>query len=291
MFKGSMTALITPFKNGAVDDKAFEAFVEWQISEGTKVLVPCGTTGESPTLTHAEHRHVNELCVKVAAGRVPVIAGAGSNSTAEAVEFIEHAESIGADAALVVAPYYNKPTQEGLYQHFKAVNDAGNLPIIVYNIPGRSIVDISVETMARMAELPNIVGVKDATADLKRPMLTRLAIGADFCQLSGEDATAVPFLAGGGHGCISVSANVAPRLCADMHEAWNVGDMAKTMEIQDRLMPLHETMFCESSPGPAKYALSLMGKCTDELRLPLCEVAQSTKVRVEETLRTVGLLN
>jgi 4-hydroxy-tetrahydrodipicolinate synthase len=291
MFKGSMTALITPFKNGGVDDKAFQSFVEWQIDEGTDGLIPCGTTGESPTLSHAEHKHVTELCIEAAAGRVPIIAGAGSNSTAEAISLFKHAEEAGADAALVVTPYYNKPTQEGLYQHFKAVHDAGDLPIIVYNIPGRSIVDISVETMARMAELPNIVGVKDATADLKRPMLTRLAIGNGFSQLSGEDATAVPFLAGGGHGCISVSANVAPRLCADMHDAWAAGDVATTMEIQDRLMPLHEAMFCESSPGPVKHAASLLGKCGSEVRLPMCEISQSSKIRVEESLRSVGLLN
>lgn len=291
MFKGSITALITPMNNGAVDDKAFQSFVEWQIDEGTSALVPCGTTGESPTLTHSEHKHVTELCIEAAAGRAPVIAGAGSNSTAEAISLIKHAKSAGADAALVVTPYYNKPTQEGLFQHFKAVHDAGDLPILIYNIPGRSIVDMSVDTMARLAALPNIVGVKDATADLKRPMLTRLAIGNGFCQLSGEDATAVPFLAGGGHGCISVSANVAPRLCADMHAAWQAGDIATTMNIQDRLMPLHETMFCESSPGPAKYAAKLLGKCSDELRLPLCTIADSSKTRVEETLRSVGLLN
>ncbi len=291
MFKGSITALITPLRDGAVDDKAFQSFVEWQISEGTKALVPCGTTGESPTLSHAEHKHVTELCIESSAGKVPVIAGTGSNSTAEAVSLIKHAKSAGADAALVVTPYYNKPTQEGLFQHFKAVHDAGDLPILIYNIPGRSIVDMSVETMARLAKLPNIVGVKDATADLKRPMLTRLAIGDWFCQLSGEDATAVPFLAGGGHGCISVTANIAPRQCADMHDAWQDGDISTAMELQDRLMPLHETMFCESSPGPAKYAAKLLGKCSDELRLPMCEISESSKIRVEETLRATGLLN
>ncbi len=291
MFKGSMTALITPFNGGAVDEVAFQSFVQWQIDEGTNVLVPCGTTGESPTLSHAEHMRVTELCIETAAGKTPVIAGAGSNSTAEAVALAIHAKKAGADAALVVTPYYNKPTQDGLYAHFKAVHDAADLPIIIYNIPGRSIVDMSVQTMARLAELPNIVGVKDATADLARPMLTRLAINPDFCQLSGEDATALPFLAGGGHGCISVTANIAPRLCSDMHRAWNEGDTAKAMELQYKLMPLHTAMFCESSPGPVKYAAKLLGKCRDEVRLPMCEISDASKAQVETALRTVGLLN
>ena len=214
MFKGSITALITPFKNGKIDDAAYQSFIEWQIGEGTDGVVPCGTTGESPTLTHDEHMKVTELCVEVAKGKIPVIAGTGSNSTDEAIMLTEHAKKAGADAALVVTPYYNKPTQEGLYLHYKAINDVVDIPVIIYNIPGRSIVDMTVGTMARLAKLPNIVGVKDATQDLARPLVTRMTIGEEFCQLSGEDGTAIPFLAAGGRGCISVTSNVAPRLCA-----------------------------------------------------------------------------
>ncbi|MAO57072.1 MAG: 4-hydroxy-tetrahydrodipicolinate synthase [Rhodospirillaceae bacterium] len=291
MFKGSFPALITPFKDGAVDESAFKSFVDWQITEGSDGLVPCGTTGESPTLSHEEHMQVTEWCIEAADGRVPVIAGAGSNSTQEAVELAKHAKSAGAAAALVVTPYYNKPTQEGLYQHFKAVHDAGDLPIIIYNIPGRSIVDMSVATMARLAKLPNIVGVKDATQDLARPINTRLAIGADFCQMSGEDGTAVPFLAGGGHGCISVTANVAPRLCSEMQRAWREKDMDKVMDLQDRLMPLHNAMFCETSPGPVKFAVSLLGKCSPEARLPICDISDENKTKVRDTMVAVGLLN
>ncbi len=291
MLKGSCVALITPFANGMVDEAGFKSLVEWQISEGTDGLVPCGTTGESPTLTHEEHMHVTELCIAQTAGRVPVIAGAGSNSTAETVAFIKHAQKAGADAALVVMPYYNKPTPEGQYQHFKAANDASEIPIYIYNIPGRSIVDMSVETMARLAELPNIAGVKDSTSDLARPIATRLAIGPDFNQLSGEDATIVPFLAAGGHGCISVTANIAPRMCADLHDAWQDGDMATVMKLQDRLMPLHSAMFCEASPGPVKYAAELLGKCSAATRLPLCEIAESSKAKVKDALVLTGLLN
>ena len=291
MFMGSIPALITPMKEGKVDAKAFQSFVEWQIAEGSNGLVPCGTTGESPTLTYDEHMHVTELCIEAAAGKVPVIAGIGHNSTHETISFGLHAKKAGADAGLVVTPYYNKPTQEGIFQHFKAVHDAIDMPIIVYNVPGRSVVDITVETMARLATLPNIVGVKDATADLARPALTRLAIKGDFCQLTGEDATAVPFLATGGRGCISVSANVAPRLCSDIQRAWRENDLAKVMEIQDRLAPLHDAMFCESSPGPVKYAAKLLGLCSGELRLPLCDIAQSSKTQVEAALRSVGLIN
>lgn len=291
MFKGSITALITPFTNGTVDDDAFQSFVEWQIAEGVHGIVPCGTTGESPTLTHDEHMKVTEMCIEASAGRVPVIAGAGSNSTDEAIGLAQHAKQAGADAVLVVTPYYNKPTQEGLYQHFKAVHDASDIPVIIYNIPGRSIVDMSVETMARLAELPNIVGVKDSTADLTRPIQTRLAIGSEFSQLSGEDGTAVPFLAAGGHGCISVTSNIAPNLCAQMHEAWQNRDIETAMAIQDRLMPLHKAMFCESSPGPVKYAAKLLGKCSNEVRLPLCEIADSSKKAVEDALHSIGLLN
>lgn len=291
MFKGSLVALITPFKNGAVDEAAFQHFVEWQIAEGTDGLVPCGTTGESPTLTHEEHMRVVDLCIEMARGRVPVIAGTGSNSTQEAVHLTHHAKEAGADAALVVTPYYNKPTQEGLYQHFKAIHDQAGLPIIIYNIPGRSVVDMSVETMARLAKLPNIVGVKDATCDLARPILTRLAIGSEFCLLSGEDGTAVPFLAGGGHGCISVTANVAPKMCADMQRAWREHDVDTVMTLQDALMPVHAALFCETSPGPVKYAANLLGKCSFETRLPLCEISDTSKERVRNALIGAGLLN
>ncbi len=290
MFKGSIVALITPFKNGVVDDKAYRDLIEWQIAEGTHGLVPCGTTGESPTLSHAEHMRVTELCVEAAKGRVPVIAGTGSNSTEEAIDLAQHAKTAGADAHLVVAPYYNKPTQEGLYRHYKAINDAVDLPIFIYNIPGRSIVDMSVATMARLAALPNIVGVKDATADLVRPLQTVLAIGPEFCMLSGEDATAIPFLAQGGVGCISVTANVAPKACAAMHEAWQAGDLVAVRKYNELLMPLHDALFCESSPGPVKYAASLMGLCGAETRLPLCEIADSSKRIVEAAMAATGLL-
>ncbi len=291
MFTGSLVALITPFENGAVDEAAFRSFVDWQIEEGTDGLVPCGTTGESPTLSHEEHMRVVELCIEAAAGRVPVIAGAGSNSTREAVMLSEHAQKAGADAVLVVTPYYNKPTQEGLYRHYKAIHDAAEIPIIIYNIPGRSIVDMTVETMARLAELPRIVGVKDATNDLARPMRTRLACGPDFCILSGEDATAVQLLAGDGQGCISVTANVAPRMCADMQRAWGERDLKTVMDLQLRLMPLHDAMFCETSPGPVKYAASLLGKCSPEARLPICEIAETSKQRVRAAMQSAGLLN
>ena len=291
MFSGSFTALITPFRDGKVDEKAFQAFVEWQIQEGTNGLVPVGTTGESPTLSHVEHKRVVELCIEVAKGRVPIVAGAGSNSTAEAIDLTRHAKKAGADAALIVTPYYNKPTQEGLFRHYEAIAAAVDIPIIIYNIPGRSVVDMSVDTMARLAKIDNIVGVKDATADLARPLATRVAIGADFCQFSGEDATIGGFLAQGGHGCISVTSNVAPRLCADLHKAWKSRDLDRFGEIRDRLMPLHSAMFCESSPGPVKYAASLLGKCSDETRLPLAPIAAASRVRVETAMRAVGLLN
>ena len=291
MFYGSMPALITPFANGKIDEAAFKSFVEWQISEGSNGLVPCGTTGESPTLSHDEHMRVTEMCIEVANGRVPVIAGAGSNSTDEAIHLAIHAKKAGADAVLVVTPYYNKPTQAGLYAHYKAINDAVDIPIIIYNIPGRSIVDMSVDTMANLAKLPNIVGVKDASQDLGRPILTRLAIDGDFCQMSGEDGTAVPLLAAGGHGCISVTANIAPRMCSDMHRAWREGDLITCMELQDRLMPLHEAIFCETSPGPIKYAASLLGKCTAETRLPICPISEDSKATVHKAMADIGLLN
>jgi 4-hydroxy-tetrahydrodipicolinate synthase len=289
MFKGSFTALITPFKDGVVDDDAFRRIVEWQIGEGTDGLVPAGTTGESPTLSREEHMHVIELCVETAGGRVPVMAGTGSNSTAEAVEFTEHAKEAGADGVLVVAPYYNKPTQEGLYQHYKAINDCADIPIILYNIPARSIVDISVETMTRLHALANIVGVKDATADLARVSQQRLAMGPDFNQLSGEDATALGFMAHGGHGCISVTANIAPGLCAKFQNACLAGDYAAALEIQDHLMPVHEAMFVESSPGPVKYAASRLGLCGPDTRLPLSPISQASRERVDEALEKAGL--
>jgi len=291
MFKGSLTALITPFaEDGSVDAEGFQAFVDWQIKEGTHGVVPVGTTGESPTLTHDEHKRVVELCVEAADGRVPVIAGAGSNSTHEAIDFTRHAKQAGADAVLVVTPYYNKPTQEGLYQHFKAIQDAVDIPIVIYNIPGRCVVDMSVETMARLAKLPNIVGVKDATNDLARPLATRLDIGPEFCQLSGEDATIGAFLGQGGHGCISVTSNVAPALCSALHTAWQAGDLARFAELRDRLMPLHKALFVETNPGPVKYAASLLGKASPVTRLPLVPIAESTRKTVDDALRRVGLV-
>src|SRR4051794_27443046 len=280
MFTGSLVALITPMRSdGSVDEKAFQELVEWQIAEGTEGLVPVGTTGESPTLSHQEHKRVVELCVEATRGRVPVIAGAGSNSTAEAVDFPRHAKAAGADATLVVTPYYNKPTQEGMYLHFKAIADAADLPLFIYNIPPRSVVDMSVETMARLAAHPNIVGVKDATANLARPLHTRRACGADFIQLSGEDHTALSFNAAGGHGCISVTANVAPRLCAEMQQAWREGRTAEAIAIQDRLVPLHDALFCETSPGPVKDAASLLAKTADHCRLPMATGAAATRPR------------
>ncbi len=291
MFKGSITALITPFSDGAVDKSAYQSFIDWQIEQGSDGLVPCGTTGESPTLSHEEHMRVVEMCIEAARGRAPVIAGTGSNSTEEAIMLSRHARDAGADACLLVTPYYNKPTQEGLYRHYKAIHDAVGLPIIIYNIPGRSVVDMSVETMARLAKLPKIVGVKDATQDLTRPMRTRLAIGKDFCQLSGEDGTAIPLLAGGGHGCISVSANIAPKMCSDMQRAWREGDMKTVMELQDKLMPVHMALFCETSPGPVKYAAHLLGKCSPETRLPLCEISDASKEHVKRALTGAGLLS
>ena len=291
MFSGSICALITPFRGDAVDEERFAEFVDWQIEEGTQGVVPCGTTGESPTLSHEEHRRVTEICIGVARGRVPVIAGTGSNSTAEAVSLTHHAKEAGADAALVVTPYYNKPTQEGMYRHFEALNDAVDLPILIYNIPGRSVVDMTVETMARLARLPNIVGVKDATADVSRATRQRLAAGRDFCQLSGEDVTQLGFLAQGGDGCISVTANVAPKQMADMHDAWREGEIETAQRLNERLMPLHSGLFCETSPGPVKYGASLLGKCGPETRLPLCEIAESSRRVVEGAMRSAGLLN
>ena len=290
-FRGSFTALVTPFKNGSLDEKAYRDLIEWQIQEGTNGLVPVGTTGESPTLSHEEHKLAVEWCIDQADGRVPVIAGAGSNSTKEAVELSKHAEEAGADAVLIVTPYYNKPTQEGLYQHFKAINDAIGIPIIMYNIPGRSIVDINVDTMKRLFELKNIAGVKDATANMTRVSQQRAAMGEDFNQLSGEDITALGFNAHGGHGCISVTSNVAPRLCSEFQAACRRGDYASALKLQDKLAPLHINLFVETSPSPVKYALSLLGKCADTVRLPMVPVSEKGKAAVREAMVHAGLIN
>ena len=289
-FQGSITALITPFKNGEVDAKAFQRLVEWQIDQGTHGLVPVGTTGESPTLTHEEHKQVIELCIEAASGRVPVIAGTGSNSTSEAIALTRFAKKAGADGALVVTPYYNKPTQEGLYLHYKAINDAVDIPIIIYNIPGRSIVDMSVDTMARLFKLPNIAGVKDATANMARVSQQRAAMGTEFVQLSGEDATALGFNAHGGQGCISVTANIAPALCSEFQLACLGSNFKRALEIQDRLMPLHDALFVESNPGPVKYAAEKLGLCSGETRLPLAPLAPASKAKVDAALAQVGLV-
>jgi 4-hydroxy-tetrahydrodipicolinate synthase len=289
--KGSMPALVTPFRNGKVDEEAFRAHVEWQIAQGSHGLVPCGTTGESPTLSHDEHHRVVKMCIDQAKGRVPVIAGAGSNNTDEAVDLARNAEKDGADAVLVVTPYYNKPTQEGMYRHFKAVNDAIGLPIIIYNIPPRSVVDMSVETMARLYELKNIVGVKDATGNLARVSTQRMAMGPDFLQLSGEDMTALAYMAAGGHGCISVSANVAPKPCADLMNACLRGDYAEGLKIQDRLAPLHEAIFLEPGVAGAKHGLKLLGKFDAEVRLPLISVGDKTGARIRDAMVHAGVLN
>jgi 4-hydroxy-tetrahydrodipicolinate synthase len=290
-FTGSLPALVTPFKNGKVDEAALRALVDWQIESGSTGLVPVGTTGESPTLSHDEHKRVVEIVVAQAKGRVPVIAGAGSNNTTEAIDLAVHAEKAGADAVLVVTPYYNKPTQEGMYQHFKAVNDAIGIPIIIYNIPPRSVVDMSVETMARLYELKNIAGVKDATANLARVSQQRHAMGPDFIQLSGEDMTALAYMAAGGHGCISVVANVAPRLCADLMEAVLKGDYAKALKVQDRLVPLHDATFKEPGLAGAKHGLKLLGRIEEEIRLPLMPVTPATGKTIREAMVFAGLLN
>ncbi|MBO6542438.1 MAG: 4-hydroxy-tetrahydrodipicolinate synthase [Alphaproteobacteria bacterium] len=290
MFRGSIVALVTPFKDGAVDKDAFARLVEWHIAEGTHGLVPCGTTGESPTLSHDEHMEVVRLCVEVTAGRVPVIAGAGSNSTREALRLTKFAADVGADGALVVTPYYNKPTQEGLYAHYKALNDAVDIPIVIYNIPGRSVIDMQVPTMARLAELKNIIGVKDATGDIARVSKQRQAMGPDFCQLSGEDVTALGFMAHGGHGCISVTANVAPKLCAEFQEACMAGNYARALELQDKLMPLHTSLFIEANPCPTKYALARLGLCAEDVRLPLVPVQQATRDAMDVALAHAGLI-
>ncbi|MEC7558556.1 MAG: 4-hydroxy-tetrahydrodipicolinate synthase [Pseudomonadota bacterium] len=291
-FAGSYTALITPFSNGRVDEDAFRKLVEFQIESGTHGLVPVGTTGESPTLSHDEHDRVIELCIEQAAGRVPVIAGAGSNATAEAVRLARHAADAGADGVLIVSPYYNKPTQEGLYRHFTSVAEAVDVAVIVYDIPGRSIVRVDDANLVRMnAAFPNISGIKDATSEVGRPPRILNALGNGFAQLSGEDATTLPYLAGGGHGAISVTSNIAPKALADMHNAWKAGDVKTAQAINARMIDLHDAMFCEASPGPVKYAAELLGLCSAETRLPLCEIADESKARVDAALRGAGLIN
>ena len=291
MFKGSMPALVTPFDlDGELDLDTLKKFVEWQIEQGSTGLVPCGTTGESPTLSHDEHRRVVEEVIRIADGRVPVIAGAGSNSTREAIGLVQHAQSVGADGALVVTPYYNKPTQAGLIAHYTAIHDATEVPIIIYNIPGRSVIDMTPETMGELAALPRIVGVKDATGKLERVSQQRLSCGPDFVQLSGEDATALGFNAQGGVGCISVTANVAPKLCADFQAATLAGDYAAALELQDRLMPLHIAIFLEPGLVGAKYALSKLGIGNERVRLPLVGLTQATKTRIDDAMRHAGLI-
>jgi 4-hydroxy-tetrahydrodipicolinate synthase len=290
MFKGSFPALVTPFKDGALDISTLKSLVDWHVAEGSHGLVPVGTTGESPTLSHSEHGQVIAEVVKAAAGRIPVIAGAGSNNTSEGIELIRHAQAVGADAALVVTPYYNKPTQRGLIAHYTAVHDCCTLPIIIYNIPGRSVVDMLPDTMGVLAKLPRIVGVKDATGKIERVSQQRASCGADFIQMSGEDATALGFNAHGGTGCISVTANVAPRLCAEFQEATLRGDYTAALEYQDRLMPLHEAIFIEPGLVGAKYGLSKLGLCSPEVRLPLTELQDATKAQIDAAMRHAGLI-
>ena len=290
MFIGSIPAVLTPFRNKEVDYSSFEKIVEFLISNGSNGLVPCGTTGESPTLSHDEHKKIIEECIRVSDKRIPIIAGTGSNNTYEAIEYTNHAEKVGADAALIVTPYYNKPTQSGLYNHYKSISENTNLPIIIYNIPGRSIVDMNIETMIELSKLENIIGVKDATNDLFRPLLTKKLMNSDFCYLSGEDGTALAYLAQGGHGCISVTANIAPKLCSDMHSAWRNNDIKKAQQINLNLSKLHHTLFLESSPGPVKYAASLLGLCGPDVRLPLVEISENTKIQVQNSLKENNLI-
>lgn len=290
MIQGSIPALVTPFKNGELDLDTLKKLVDWQIEQGSTGLVPVGTTGESPTLSHEEHEAVVEAVVKFAAGRVPVIAGAGSNNTVEGIRLIQHAERVGADAALVVTPYYNKPTQAGMIAHYTALHECCTLPIIIYNIPGRSVVDMQPETMGKLAQLPRIIGVKDATGKIERVSMQRASCGPDFIQLSGEDATALGFNAHGGTGCISVTANVAPKLCAEFQQATLAGDYRKALEYQDRLMPLHEAIFIEPGLAGAKYGLSLLGRCSDEVRLPLVGLTDGTKAKIKAAMEHAGIL-
>ena len=291
MFKGSITALITPFKDGEIDWPAYENLIEWQIEQGSHGLVPCGTTGESPTLSHDEHNAIVERCVAVVKGRVPVIAGTGSNSTKEAIDLTQHAKDVGADAALIITPYYNKPTQEGLFQHFKAIHDAVSIPIVLYNVPGRCVVDMKVETVARLAELPNIIGLKDATDDMARPGQTRALAGADFCQLSGEDGSIFEYLKQGGHGVISVVANIAPSISYKLHEAWMSGDVKTAETLSKTTSLLADAMFCETSPAPVKYAASRMGLCANELRLPMVPASEAARKIIDAAMEKAGLLS
>jgi len=291
MFRGSIPALITPFKNGEVDYNSFNSIIEWSLSQGSHGFVPCGTTGESPTLSHDEHKNIVEECIRITDKRVPVIAGTGSNNTIEAIDLTKHAENSDADAALIVTPYYNKPTQEGLYLHFKTIADSTNIPIIIYNIPGRSTVDMTIETMFELSKIKNIVGVKDATNDLFRPVLTQTYIKKEFSFLSGEDGTALAFLAQGGNGCISVTANIAPKLCSDLQNFWLSGDIEKAKEINIKLARLHNSLFVESSPGPVKYAAELLGLCSCETRLPLSPIKEDTKKLVGMSLKEIGLID
>ena len=291
MFQGSIPAIITPFRDGAVDEAALIDLVEWHVGEGSHGIVAVGTTGETPTLSHAEHERVIEIAVKTAAGRIPVIAGAGSNNTAESTRLMAFAKKVGADAALVVTPYYNKPNQRGLLQHYRSLHDAVDLPIIIYNIPGRSVIDMSPATMAELAKLPRVVGVKDATGDVGRVSDTRMACGPDFLQLCGNDDVALGFNAHGGRGCISVVANIAPRLCAELQNAMRAGEWDKALAYQDRLMPLHRAAFAEPNPGPTKFALSLLGRCAEEMRLPMVPVEEPTRARMRDAMRHAGLLN
>ena len=290
MFFGSIPALITPFKNQKVDYESLNKIINYLIENGSNGLVPCGTTGESPTLSNEEHKKIIEETIKINDNRVPIIAGTGSNNTAEAIDYTRHAESIGADAGLVVTPYYNKPTQEGLYSHFRSIASSVKFPIIIYNIPGRSVIDMSIKTMVELAKIDNIVGVKDATNDLFRPLLTAATMKDDFCYLSGEDGTALAFLAQGGHGCISVTANVAPNLCSSLHKAWRNKDIQKAQDINLKLAKLHEALFTESSPGPVKFAASIIGLCSSETRLPLVDIKESTKNIVTNCLKDLSLI-
>ena len=290
MFYGSIPAVITPFSNNEVDYNSFEKVISFLIEKGSNGLVPCGTTGESPTLSHTEHKKIIEETIRINDKRIPIIAGTGSNNTAEAIDFTTHAEKVGASAALVVTPYYNKPTQSGLYNHFKTIADSVKIPIIIYNIPGRSVVDMTIDTMVKLSKKENILGVKDATNDLFRPLLTQTIMKNNFCYLSGEDGTALAYLAQGGHGCISVTANVAPHLCSQMHQAWREKDIEKSQNINLKLAKLHEILFIESSPGPVKFAASLIGLCNSDTRLPLVDIQESTKVQIKECLEELELI-
>jgi 4-hydroxy-tetrahydrodipicolinate synthase len=290
MFFGSIPALITPFNKSEVDYDSFQKIIEWSIEQGSHGFVPCGTTGESPTLSHDEHKNVVDVCIKIVDKRVPVIAGTGSNNTIEAIEFTKYAEESGADGALIVTPYYNKPTQEGLYLHYKKIAESTNLPIIIYNIPSRSIVDMSIETMVELSKIKNIIGVKDATNDLFRPLLTRTKIKKDFCYLSGEDGTALAYLIQGGNGCISVTANIAPKLCSELHNHWKNKEIDKVLQINLKLAKIHHALFIESSPGPVKYAAELLNLCSAETRLPLAPIKDSTKLIIKKCMSEANLI-